>query len=355
MRLQNRRRSLWLEGMIYAFGANGKVQILNPQRAPADLWEFVWVDCVAPTREEESMVERLLGVELPTHEEMRGAEVVNRLSEHGGIFTMATVLVAKSDSAAPETSVVTFILTPKHLITLRYHEYVAFKNFSSDFHYTSADGALVGLIENIMERSADLLDRVGVEAETVSADLFNFKMQAAGVTQPHVNTKTAAKPSNKPKRKKAKHTKPREILNRVGAIGNLDTKIRESLVSLQRLTNFLNDTRTAQFSHESRIQLQAKRADLQALCEHSYFLADKITFLLDATLGLINIEQNDIIKVFSIAAVMFMPPTLIASIYGMNFKYMNELSWDLGYEYALMLMLLSTLAPYFFFKKRGWV
>ncbi len=351
MRLQKGRHALWLVAMIYAFGATGKVQILNPQRAPADLWEFIWIDCVAPTREEEAMVEKLLGVDLPTREEMKGVEVANRMSEHGGIFTMTTILVAKSDSAMPETSAVTFVLTPKHLITLRYHEYVAFKNFSSDFHYTSADAAFVGLIENIMERSADLLERVSMEAETVSADLFSFRLQALSLTQPHVG----AKPASKPKRKKARSLKPREILNRVGAIGNLDTKIRESLVSVQRLTNFLNDTRTAHFSHESRIQLQAKRADLQALCEHSYFLADKITFLLDATLGLINIEQNDIIKVFSIAAVMFMPPTLIASIYGMNFKYMNELNWDLGYEYALMLMLLSTLAPYFFFKKKGWV
>lgn len=95
--------------------------------------------------------------------------------------------------------------------------------------------------------------------------------------------------------------------------------------------------------------------DIRSLSDHASFLSQKITFLLEATLGMINIEQNAIIKIFSVAAVVFLPPTLIASMYGMNFKHMPELEWLVGYPFALVLMVLSAILPYMFFKSRGWL
>lgn len=329
--------------MLRGFGKEGAINI-GPSTAAADL---LWVDCLQPTRAEELMLEKLLKVELPTPEERREREVSNRMNDEGGTLTMTVNLVSKSDSAAPENTPVTFILTATHLITLRYDELRSFINFSEQFqkvhHYNSSQEAFLGLLEHIIERLTDVLEHVGTNIEGISADLFGIKAQLA--TQPPYPMRG--------KRKRSRNSKPRELLNRVGAIGNLDGKVRESLVSCQRLINFMYDS--PRWSPEVKQHLKIHKADLQALCEHSYFLADKITFLLDAVLGLINIEQNDIIRIFSIAAVMFMPPTLIASIYGMNFKHMHELNWDLGYEYALMLMLLSTFIPYLFFKKKGWM
>lgn len=349
--------------MLQVFGGkNGTMRMLTTQEAWPAPEEMVWVDCVNPTREEELRVETLLGLQLPTPEEMAEIEVSNRLYEeqttHGPVYTMTATLVGRSDSDIPETGPVTFILAPHHLVTLRYNEYKSFNNFAADWqkhasNYTTADRALAGLVEHVVERLADLLERVGNETENISTDLFALK---AGVkSNLKIKDRDREKEKEKDKKKRKKPMKPRELLNRVGAVGNLDAKVRESLVSLQRLVNFLNEKRTHLFSEEGRSMIHAMRHDIQALCEHSYFLADKITFLLDATLGLINIEQNDIIRIFSIAAVMFMPPTLIASIYGMNFKHMHELNWELGYEYALMLMLCSTLIPFFYFKKKGWM
>ena len=94
---------------------------------------------------------------------------------------------------------------------------------------------------------------------------------------------------------------------------------------------------------------------MQSIEEHATFLANKVQFLLDATLGLVTIEQNDIIKLFSVVAVVFMPPTLVASIYGMNFKYMPELEWPLGYPMALALMVLAAVTPYLYFRWRQWL
>ena len=337
--------------MFQVFGPVGAV---SSSGSLPEISGISWIDCHHPTREEELAIEKRLGINLPTREEMAEIEDSNRLYEEttpqGMVYTMTATLVGRSDSDIPDAGPVTFILTPKHLITLRYNEYRAFANFSADFNkhlgaHPTADRALTGLIEHIIERLADLLERVNADIEGISSDLFALKL----------NTKGASKRTEKRTAKRKKSLKPREILNNVGATGNLDAKVRESLVSLQRMVNFLSEKRTQGWTGEARSQLSALRSDIQALCEHSYFLADKITFMLDATLGLINIEQNDIIRIFSIAAVMFMPPTLIASIYGMNFQHMHELHWQYGYEYALVLMLFSTVAPFLFFKKKGWM
>lgn len=337
--------------MLNFFGPKGQ-NILFHGNESALFEDFVWLDCFQPTPEEERLIETTLGIELPTREEMMEIETTNRLVEEGAVYTMTATLVSKSDTNSPENSPVTFILTPHHLITVRYNEFVSFRTFTADFQrnpssFPTADRTFTGLLSVVLSRLADVLERVGFEIEHLTYDL--FKSDSATQTR----TPFTANPFNG---KNGKHRKPintRMLLEREGSVGNLDAKVRESLVSLQRILSFLNDARVARFTTESRQELMAARTDAQALGEHSYFLADKLTFLLDATLGVINIEQNDIIRIFSIAAVMFMPPTLIASIYGMNFKHFPELDWPLGYLYGLIVIILSAVIPFFFFKKKG--
>ena len=132
--------------------------------------------------------------------------------------------------------------------------------------------------------------------------------------------------------------------------------MRESLVSIGRLVLFLaNEADTMKWPKEMRQQLKSMQRDVQSLSDHVTYLGNKVTFLLDAMIGVMSVEQNNIIKIFSVAAVVLMPPTLIASIYGMNFKHMPELDWSFGYPLALVLMLIAAILPYWFFKWKRWL
>ena len=138
-----------------------------------------------------------------------------------------------------------------------------------------------------------------------------------------------------------------DILRTIGRKGDLTSKVRESLVSIGRLLLYLaNEAEGMKWAKETRSQLRGMQRDVQSLSDHATYLANKITFLLDALLGVVFIEQNNIIKIFSIAAVVLMPPTLVASIYGMNFKTMPELQWEYGYPLAIGLMIVAAVLPY---------
>ena len=156
---------------------------------------------------------------------------------------------------------------------------------------------------------------------------------------------------------KAKAVRPSvEKMITLGKKGDLASKVRESLVSIGRLLLYLaNEADSMRWAKEPRAQLRGMQRDVHSLSDHAAYLSNKIQFLLDAMLGVVTIEQNNVIKIFSVAAVALMPPTLIASIYGMNFKHMPELDWSLGYPVAVVLMLLASALPYFFFKWKKWL
>jgi magnesium transporter len=197
---------------------------------------------------------------------------------------------------------------------------------------TTAPGILAGLLESVIERTADVLERVGVGLDDLSANVFA------------------------PAAKGGAHSRNlRSVMERIGRDGDLTSKARESLVTLARQLTFVQQTTAVQMPNEMRARYRSMSRDVLALSDHASFLANKSSFMLQATLGLINIEQNNIIKIFSVAAVMFLPPTLIASIYGMNFHFMPELDWPFGYPLALGVILVSAILPYLFFRRRGWL
>lgn len=303
------------------------------QRIPENA---VWVDLLEPSVEEERMVERELGLDVPSREEMREIETSNRLYEEEGVLFMTVTVAAKLDTLRPESTAVTFILTNGRLITNRYVDTKSFRQFISfaERHPLACNSPLVilaGLVEAITERIADTLERVGADLDAVSSSIFAIDPRAAVKRD------------------------LRGLLERIGFNGELNSKARESLVSLARMLVFLQQSNSLALNDEMRGRLRSIASDVAALSDHASFLGSKVSFLLEATLGLINLEQNNIIKIFSVAAVMFMPPTLIASIYGMNFRHMPELDWDLGYVFAMSLMIGSGIGIYFYFKRRGWL
>jgi magnesium transporter len=306
--------------------------------APCNL---VWVDLLSPTEAEIRPIEQQLGLAIPSRAEMEEIELSARLYNEDGAEFMTMTAVTALDGDDPVKTPITFILKGATLVTVRYAEPKPFVNYTLRAQRASgapcASGELVmtGLIEALIDRLADALERVGHEVDEISREVFRSNVSSA-----------------------TKKTRDlRSLIERVGRKGDMLTAVRESLVSIVRLVNHhaALDTSDRKANKEARQRVKLIQRDAAHLQDHATFLSNKINFLLDATLGLINLEQNQIIKIFSVAAVVFLPPTLVASSYGMNFKNMPELEWLFGYPWALCLMAISAALPFMYFKRRGWI
>jgi len=316
-------------------GILGRQVLTDDEAIPPDA---LWIDLVRPTQAEDRKTERFLGIEVPTREDQQDIEPSELLyAEHGARY-LTTRLLTRADEDEPELAGVSFILKDNALVTVRYADPRAFAMFAQKAVRPFGCGrtgeeVLAGLVETIMDRAADILQLAGERIDSLSRSVFRSHQDPG-----------------------ARNAEYQDTLRALGHWGDLISKQRESLVSIERTLLFLSASYRATKVHkELRDQMRTTLRDLQSLEEHATFQASKIQFLLDATLGLVNLEQNNIIKLFSVMAVVFMPPTLIASIYGMNFKQMPELESPLGYPLALLLMVVAAVAPYFFFRLKRWL
>lgn len=302
----------------------------------------VWIDLLRPDDAERARVGALTGCELPTREEMREIEASSTTYVEGDAVYLTATVIARADTPMPEQGEVTFVLTPRHMITLRFTEPRSVATFAARTGrqpelLASADDALLGILDAVIDRVADVLELVGGRIDGLSARIFTEGLE-------HKRRRGSRQPDEL-----------QDVLKGVGRAGDLVHKVRDSLASLDRLVAFLTSVTTGRLGKEQKALLKTVTRDLRSLNEHAGFLAHEVNFLLDATLGLINIEQNGIIKIFSVVAVAFLPPTLIASAYGMNFENMPELHWQWGYPMAILLMILSAILPLWYFRRRGWL
>ena len=297
----------------------------------------VWIDMLEPTVDEDRKVERYLGSKVPSRSDPDFAEPSESYYAENGVRYLHACVVSEAQST-PDVIGVTFILSPKALVTVRYDPGDAFELFGQRLGKIPAkalhpDAVAVGLVNTIVDRSARALNKVGVELDSIASRAFRAKGDQSARSKVYTET--------------------------LDALGREDEKIsnlRESLVELERLVLFLmSEGRSADAPKPVREATKSALRDLQSLEQDATFKAQKVQFLLDATLGFINLAQNDIIKLFSVLAVIFMPPTMIASIYGMNFKTMPELDWSWGYPAALVLMALVAVGPYFVFRWKKWL
>ena len=301
-----------------------------------DLAGLVWIDLLNPTSHEESALEAQLGVDIPTREEMERLEYSGRLYREDDAVVMTATLPARTDSDDLLMAPVAFVVTGGKLVTVRYHEPRVFKTFpqraaQSNLGCVDGDTVLVALLEATVDRMTDILERAEEEVDAISRSI--FRSEPKGVNRDLTDT-----------------------LKLIGRKGDFSSNIDIGLLSVRRLTGFFSQVLTDRADgKELRGRVKTLDRYLDSLTDHSSFVSQKITFLLDATLGMINIEQSNIIKIFSIAAGVFLPPTLIASIYGMNFSFMPELDWKYGYPIAWAVMLASALLPFWYFKRRGWL
>lgn len=298
----------------------------------------LWLDLIEPTREEDRKVEAFLNIQIPTREEMADIEPSEILYTESDARYMTARVLCHSETEQPRLVNITFIVTERALVTVRYDEPRSFAMFTSRAVKVGGcrhqpEAVLDGLIETIIDRAAEILANVGMSIDELSRSIFQ-----------------------KSSKKVRRVSSYRQILYSLGRTGDLISNTRESMVSVERLLLFLSSSmirpkKASGFQAEWRTAIR----DVQSIEEHATFLANKVQFLLDASLGLVSIEQNDIIKLFSVMAVVFMPPTLVASIYGMNFKHMPELEWTLGYPMAVVIMLVAAILPYVLFRWKKWL
>ena len=337
--------------MITSFGMNNN-KLVALGDSLERVQEAIWIDLFQPTHEEESAVERQVGLDVPTREEMQEIELSSRLYEEGGAVFMTANILSHTDSDDVVVSPITFIVLGNKLITVRYEDPRTFGAFTArgqrvGIACPSAGGIAVGLLEASVERLADVLERTAHDLELLSKEIFR-----PGDSVP---VTADAKPASK-RKTNVRATDFQRVLVGVGRKGDLVSNVRDSLITIRRLcTFFLTAMTDKKASKDVIARVKTLARDVESLSDHATFQSQKVNFLLDATLGMLNIEQNAIIKIFSVAAVVFLPPTLIASMYGMNFEFMPELAWPAGYPFAIGLMILSAILPYLFFKRRGWL
>jgi len=321
------------------------VFVAQPQGLARVPWEpggtlatdAIWFDLLEPSAEEELAVEKVLGINVPTREEMREIEASNRLyEENGGVYMTATI-VTKLDTDLPQSTQVTFILNGSHLVTNRYTDPLPFRRFIAyaETHPATCSSPvmlLAGLLESIINRIADVIERVAADLDQISQEVFATTRRRGDRTRDF-----------------------RQVLGRVGQSGELVSKARESLVSLGRLLVFVQQSTSTQLTPDARTRFRLLSRDVIAMSDHASFLGDKVAFALDATLGMVTIDQNNILKIFSVVTVFLLPPSVIAGVFGMNFEHMPWLHDGWGFGAALATMIASALLPWLWFKHKRWL
>ena len=320
--------------------AEGRLAVREGLLPPEDLARAVWIDLLNPTQEEERAVQSALRLEVPTREEMEEIESSSRLYREEEVLFLTANFLFGADGPEYGSTPITFVLAPQALVTVRYQTPRAFTVFALRCQKTPAlvaspDGVMLHLFEQIVDRLADILERVGADMDRTSSAA--FRSARANV------------------RADKRGADLREALLTLGQVGEVTTRASETLLGLSRILTFVGAEKATAVRKENQSLIKTLVRDVRSLVDHAGVLNGKANFLLDAVLGIINVEQTNIIKTFTVASVALMPPTLIASIYGMNFQFMPELAQPWGYPFALGLMVVSAVLPIAYFKRKGWL
>lgn len=331
--------------MLAAYAARAGLP-LSDCPAQSRLEEAQWIDLLNPTEDETARVVAATGLRVASESDLGAIETSSRLAFDGQAIYLSMPLVAKMEGEPATVRPIGFALNRETLITIRFHRSRAFEAFLLAQHRAPMDTAspvdiLILLLEVISDRMADLLENIRDELDGISKHIFQESAIEGREKRP-----------GHPK----KHgTDLRDVLQALGRAADLTSNVRDSLLGVGRILPFVGQVASSWINRDMRDRMKSVRQDIASLADYENHLNGKIQFLLDATLGLINNTQANIIKVMTVVSVVGVPPTLVASIYGMNFKFMPELDWRLGYPYALTLIILSALVPLLWFRRRGWL
>jgi len=303
-----------------------------------DLASAAWIDLISPTEEEVDRVSKATGLRVPGENEIGEIESSSRLAFETGAYHVSTPFVALREGGVLVLAPVGFVLSSRVLLSVRFSALPAFDAAHEACRkqgVRTAEEAFLRILEIVVDRAADKLEQAGAECDELSRSAFRSSSSSSS------RDKVAGD--------------LRGALRRVGAVADRTSHIRDALLGLGRVAAYVMESGIEGAPSVSAARMKAIRADVASLTDYQAHLAGKVQFLLDATLGFINIEQNEIVKTLTIASVVGIPPVLVAGIYGMNFRVMPELTWSWGYPMALALIVVSAAIPLVWFKRRGWM
>lgn len=309
--------------------------------ADGDLSQAQWIDLFQPTDEEKARVEAATKLTIASEADLAEIETSSRLAYDGNALYLSMPLIAKAEGQPADTRPIGFVLSKDRLITIRFNRSKAFHNFLDTQHRAPMESVapidiFMLMMEAICDRLADLLETIRDDLDRISKQIFLENGDGLG-------------------RGRTKGNELQDVLKAIGRAGDLMSRVRDSLLGVGRILPYVAQIAAPWIDREMRDRIKSLRQDVSSLSDYDGHLNGKMQFLLDATLGLINTTQNNIIKVLTVVSVVGVPPTLVASIYGMNFKDMPELNWDFGYPYGLAMIFLSAIIPLIWFRMRGWL
>jgi magnesium transporter len=326
---------------MLSFHAPGKTGIEVTTEAKTIPSEVTWIDAVRPDAQEITLLERALGINVPTFESLSEIERSSRLRSENGWLHLSVPMVYRKDGLIPASTPLGLSLSKDRLLTVRFEPLKAFDSaldsFSRSAMQPGGPGALIAIVEEIVDRAADVLERVGADLDLLSQEIFG--MSGASVAR---------------RRPREDSGRLRILLHEIGRNGDLLSKIEDLLLGMARLLPFVTANAAPYLESGMRAKLRTLQRDVQSLNDYETHLTDKIQLLLDATVGLTNIDQNNIFRILTIVSVVGIPPTFFASMWGMNFKNIPEYNWSYGYEFGLFVIALSAIIPIIWFKWRGW-
>lgn len=299
---------------------------------PGESAEPLWIDLVDPTADERERAAKALGAELPTRREVSSIVMSTRLRTEEELLRIGIPGFVRADAGQGEMTPLGVLLTPRLLVTLRYADSMAFDRLSRDVAREAAPAssvdAFVTLFETVAQTAGDRMETIAAELSKLSRSVF-----ADHSVHSHAL---------------------RHVLFAVGAAQRELAQIRTAMLGVQRGLSHLCEVAPKWVGKAQVARLKAVESDLKALSHFDQQMDDKVQFLLDATLGFINIEQNDLIKFLTIASVVTIPPMILAAIWGMNFKSIPEYAWTHGYAFAWAMIVLSIGLPLAWFRWKKW-
>jgi magnesium transporter len=325
---------------FYSFVIPGKVAVdLDGALLPA---EVSWIDAFRPEQREIDFLERVLGIEVPSLADLSEIESSSRLYKDKDHLFLSTPTHYRTVGGTPRTTPLGFVVAKDLLLTIRFKPLKALDQLNDRLKKQAIDlpgglGALITVLEAIVERTADELEAIAADLDVISDEIFDGE--------------TGPKKDDRP-RPAGDHL--RQVLRRIVRTGDHAAKISDILLGMSRMIPFVTTNTLEPLSPDCKTRFKSLQRDVVSLEAYERRMTEQVQFLLDATLGLSNIDQNDVFRILTAVSVVGIPPTFIASLYGMNFKFMPELDWPFGYGYALGLIALSALFPILWFKRKGW-
>ncbi len=331
--------------MLQAYPDHGDCQITAERLAREGLSGRTWIDLQDPTPQEIEAVEQASGLSVPTREALEEIEVTSRLRIERTALSMSAPLIARGKDGVMVSAPTGFILNADVCLTVRFAKLAVFETVKGDLasveRASSAD-IFARLLEEVVDRAADHLEVCADQLDKASHAIFR-----------------ADKPDEEKPQKTHKLSRDtallRRVMTQIGRASGRMSKVRYTLVCIARMAQFVSDRGRDWIEAPIHDRLGGVRADIGSLEQYEENLLSRVQLLQDAATAFISIEQNDVVKVLTIASVVGVPPVMVVGLYGMNFKYMPELGWRYGYPFALALIVVTTLIPLAWFKWKDWM